>query len=284
MKTLRIFYTDFWPEFGIEDIYTPILKKHFNIIIDDKNPDIVFHSVFNRMEGIKKYKNSLKIMVIAENYRPDYSITDFSISFDPHTNTNYRLPLWQVFNIMDNNFSQRTIHNNFERFCSFTVSNPSNFLRNGMFTLLSNYKKVHSYGRYMNNDLSLSKDNQGKYWRPIKEKFFIDHSHKFALVYENNSYPYYCTEKIMDAFIGGSLPIYWGDPMVKKDWNVDALINANRLSNNEIVEKVKELDMDDHKYMEIYNQPMFTDEQYNKHKANMDQFPEWLITIIKNNI
>ena len=39
-----------------------------------------------------------KILFIGENRRPVGA--NYSISFDPHTETNYRLPLWQFYLIL----------------------------------------------------------------------------------------------------------------------------------------------------------------------------------------
>lgn len=41
-------------------------------------------------------------------------------------------------------------------------------------------------------------------------------NYKFSLCFENAIYPGYLTEKIMDCFVAGVIPIYLGDPNVKK--------------------------------------------------------------------
>lgn len=282
MKDLKIAYADFWPEWNIEDFVTPLLEKGFNVIIDQNNPDVLIHSIFNRMQDSKRYKCK-KILVLAENWRADQFGSDLTISFDPHSSTNYRLPLWQIYLILwpqlrESLFDYKANWNllDFKRFCSFTVSNSSNFIRNGAFQQLSSYKKVHSYGRYMTNDMSIQNLPKESYWRDLKNEFFISTPHKFMMTYENSSYPYYCTEKIMDAFLVGSVPIYWGDPKVIEDWNEKAFISAMRHPNTWL-NIVKELDQNDEKFMEMYSQPVFTDEQSEKHLKNMDNIGPWLI-------
>jgi hypothetical protein len=54
-------------------------------------------------------------------------------------------------------------HKEFDRFCSFTVSNGANFVRNGMFQELNKYKKVHSYGRFLTTSKELQELSVGKY-------------------------------------------------------------------------------------------------------------------------
>ena len=45
--------------------------------------------------------------------------------------------------------------------------------------------------------------------------------------FENTYAPGYTTEKIMDAFASGCVPIYYGDPLVVQDFNPDSFINAH---------------------------------------------------------
>jgi len=282
VETLKVAYADFWPEWNEENFIQPILQKYFNVVVDQKNPDVLFHSIFGGMSQTPNYKCK-KVLYLGENYRSANFKSDYSISFDPHSETNYRLPLWQVYLLLKpelkDKLFNRVRHQKFERFCSFTVSNPSNNIRINHFEKISQYKKVHSYGKVRTNDLSLQQLSAGKYWRDAKYQFFLDHPHKFMMAYENTFYPYYCTEKLMDAFLAGSLPIYWGDPKVFKDWNEDAFLNANRLGNY-VHDSVKRLDASS-EFDEIYAQPVFRDYQQEMHLENMAEFENWLIKIVK---
>jgi len=284
--TLRIAFVDFWPEISQEDIFTPILSEKYNIVVDNNKPDVIFHSLFNRLQGIVKYPRSIKrIMWIAENWRYSQFDTDFAISFDPHDERNFRLPLWQAYILLKpeykNKLFNRINYDSFDRFCSFTVSNPSNFSRNGMYLSLNEYKRVHSYGRYMTNSLELQQASQGRYWRDAKDEFFLKNKHKFSITYENNSYPYYVTEKLMDGFLAGSLPIYWGASRVAEDFNEKAFINATKIGNRSALEIVKRLDNNESEFRDIYTQPVFTSEQKNKLNENLESFKYWLLEKIK---
>lgn len=282
MDTIKIAFVDFWPEWTIEDFITPILKKKYNVIIDQNNPDILFHSIFNGRRDAPKY-NCKKVLILAENWRPKQFRSEYSISFDPHDDTNFRLPLWQIYwllwpELKDRLFNKKK-HDNFERFAAFTVSNGSNMFRNVAFDQLSLYKRVHSYGKVRMNDLGLKKASEGKYWRDAKDQFFTDHPHKFMMTFENTSHPYYCTEKIMDAFLAGSIPIYWGDSRVEQDWNPKAFINAMKHPN--WVDIVKTADTNQSFFEDFYNEPVFTDEQKQKHLENLENFEKWLVEIVK---
>ena len=242
MKDLKIYFADFFPGFYEENIFLPILMKHYNVSINKENPDVVIHSIFNGMVETPTY-DCKKILFLGENYRPQQFKSDFSISFDPHSETNFRLPLWQFFMLLKPTYLGRLLdpvkHENFDKFCSFTVSNPSNFLRNGIFNQLSNYKFVHSYGRYMTNDMSLQNISKDKYWRDAKDEFFNKTKHKFSIVYENTKYPYYTTEKLMDSYLNGSLGIYWGSNKIGEEFNEKSFINANKYNTSDLIKLIK---------------------------------------------
>ena len=289
MNILKTAFVDFWPEWKDEDFISPILGKNYNLIIDEKNPDIVFYSIFGNNHT--KYKCK-KILYVAENIRYPYNPTirnninlafgsaNYTITFDPQTEKNYRLPLWQAFILRNPSYWDKLVnkvrHDHFERFCSFTVSNPSNTNRIYAFDKLSSYKRVHSYGKVRMNDFGLKKASEGKYWREAKDQFFQEHPHKFSIVYENTSYPYYCTEKLMDAFLAGSIPLYSGDPKVVVDWNLKSFLNIQKMGNT-WVEVVKNLDIDQDIFNQYYNEPVFTTDQKKNHRDNMDNFNSWII-------
>lgn len=284
METIKITYADFWPEWEYENFIEPILAKYFNIKIDQKNPDILFHSIFGGMRETPRYKCK-KVLFLGENYRPERFGSNYSISFDPDTNTNFRLPLWQVFLILkpelkDRLFERRNIEE-FDTFAAFVVSNPSNPTRNSHFDQLNSYKRVNSYGKVRMNDLGLRNASAGKYWRDAKDEFFLSHTPKFMMAYENTAYPWYCTEKIMDAFLAGSVPLYWGDPKVVVDWNLDAFINISKLGGSWL-EVIKKLDQDKYLFDATYFQPIFKLEQKNNLLERLEEFENWLLKIVKN--
>ena len=100
-KKLKIYFTDFWPNFRSEDNYFyNLLALKYDLEIDSNNPDVLFHSVdyFNK-EGHLKYNNGLtkKIFFTGENIDPVTVDTHFSLSFKKNSKQNYRLPLWTQY-------------------------------------------------------------------------------------------------------------------------------------------------------------------------------------------
>ena len=278
-ETLRVAYVDFWPEWSqYEDFVTPILSEKYDVIVDNERPDVVFHSIFNRMQSVGRYKNKKRVLILAENWRPAQFGAHYSVSFDPRTETNFRLPLWQMYWLLwpelPEKLANRPKHEEFERFAAFVVSNPSNMFRGNAFDQLNAFQRVHSYGKVRRNTFALDKFGRGKRWQQAKWEYFAKHPHKYMFAMENTSHPYYCTEKIMDAFLAGSVPIYWGDPKVGEDWNERAFVNATK--DSRWLEKVKKGDA-----RQMLDEPAFTDSQLERHLATVEEFKEWLTKIAK---
>lgn len=92
---------------------------------------------------------------------------------------------------------------------------------------------------------------------------------KFSIAFENTTSPGYTTEKILHAFISNTIPIYWGDPEVTKDFNPKAFINCHDFENFEaVIERIKEVDNNDELYLTILKEPPFVD---NKIPGNLQK-------------
>lgn len=70
--------------------------------------------------------------------------------------------------------------------------------------------------------------------------------YKFNLAFENSSYPGYVTEKLMHALQANTVPIYWGDPGVRSDFNPKRFVNVHDFtSDGALLEHLIGLDRDD---------------------------------------
>ncbi|MEQ1525781.1 MAG: glycosyltransferase family 10 [Gallionella sp.] len=59
--------------------------------------------------------------------------------------------------------------------------------------------------------------------------------YKFTIAYENTAYPGYVTEKIIDAMVAGSVPLYLGAPDIIEQLPAEAFIDARAFSSPEAI-------------------------------------------------
>ena len=84
---------------------------------------------------------------------------------------------------------------------------------------------------------------------------------KFNICSENfgNDHPGYVTEKLMNACLGGAIPIYYGelDEIDNKIFNVDRILFLNKDNTDEIADRVKFLYENLDAFEQFYRQPVF---------------------------
>lgn len=251
MKTIKIKFVGFYGAFNPEDnTITNILRERYNVIIAD-DPDYLFYSNFNK-EYIKY--DCVRIFYTGECLVPDFNLCDYAMAFEylDFGDRYLRVPLYELFHYR--NKYKKLLDNNVEKtnktdFCGFVVSNDSGMPeRKQMFELLSAYKKVDSGGRYMNN-----------IGGPVADKLAFDQKHRFSLTFENCCHEGYTTEKIVEAFAAGVIPIYYGNPLIGREFNTKAFVNVHDFSSLEdVVEYVKKIDNDPKLYEQIKSEPIIT--------------------------
>jgi hypothetical protein len=64
--------------------------------------------------------------------------------------------------------------------------------------------------------------------RACDDKIATISGYKFAICYENVIYPGYVTEKIIDCFVAGVVPVYLGAPDIEKHVPVDSFIDMRK--------------------------------------------------------
>ena len=254
---IKIKFTDFWPDFDLPNfMFYKLLLEKYNVIISDK-PDLLFYSVYSNEHS--KYKCT-KIFFTAENVRPDFRECDYSFSFDFHSNKkNYRLPLYALYDdvntLINKRVNAKEVLENKTKFCCFIVSNPVSTIRNNFYTDFTKYKHIDSGGELFNNLGGAVKN---------KREFVKDY--KFVIAFENASYPGYVTEKIFEPFLENCIPIYWGNPLIGKDFNTRSFINCHEYESfDDVIKHVLEVDNDDEKYLQYLREPAFTNNELNEY-------------------
>ncbi|MFA6570418.1 MAG: glycosyltransferase family 10 [Bacteroidota bacterium] len=254
---IKVFFVDFWPVFDIKNNYfCDLLKQKYEIELDENEPDFLFYSIFGTKH---KYYSCKKIFFTGENVRPDFSECDYAFTFDFIENNprHYRLPLYPLFGDCNQLLKEKNPEEIIKQkndFCCFVNSNPTPKQRIKFFKKLSEYKKVNSGGRVLNN-----------LGYRVADKMSFMRKHKFTIAYENNSFPGYTTEKIFEPMLVNSVPIYWGNPLVHLDFNPKSFINAHDYSTEEeLIERIIEIDNNDKLYLEMLAEPYFTDNKVNR--------------------
>lgn len=234
-----------------------ILRRYYDVELSE-DPEYLFfnESSFEHLD----YK-CIKIFYTGENIHPNFNFCDYAFGHDyiNFGDRYYRFPVYMVANfyrdkeldfLKTNNLIKKDIITQEDLdlkkgFCSFVYSNYcADNNRKDFFEILSKYKKVNSGGVYLNN-----------IGRRVDNKLEFELSHKFSIAFENSSNFGYTTEKITNAIIAKTIPIYWGNPYIEKEFNEKRFINCHKYENFEqVVDRIKEIDNDDDLYLEIVNE------------------------------
>lgn len=173
--------------------------------------------------------NYTRIGYFCENIKPDLSICEWAFGVPREEDVkhpNYKRIQWHGVDpqllIKPTGNEPEQILASKTKFCNFLYSHKVAY-REAFFTQLSKYKKVDAPGRSMNNMPGIDSLYNGDKWE-IKKQFLS--RYKFTIAFENDIFPGYQTEKLYDAMLAGSIPIYCGDPYIDEIFNTKSFINA----------------------------------------------------------
>ena len=143
------------------------------------------------------------------------------------------------------------IRNNF---CAALISNCGSFygFRLHFIEKLSKYKEVDMGGKCKNN---INKK--------VTNKIQFLSNYKFSIAMENSEGDGYLTEKIVDSFLAGTIPIYYGDYML-----------------DEIIEYIKKIDNDINLYKSIMKEKPILDDNF-VDKINKNEIKSFLKNIFR---
>ncbi len=265
---LKKWYTDF---------FCGILDKRYQIVIEEINPDFIFHEA--HLVDVLDY-SGVRIAVSGENVRTDFNISDYGIGFDhlSFQDRYLRFPLYMMYtgsldmserrkDVIDIDSSDAFLQ---RKFCNFLVSNgTATEFRTQFFHRLSKYKSIESGGGYLNNI-------GGK----VSDKSTWQREFKFSLCFENSSTSGYLTEKLIQAYAAMTVPIYWGDPdavgslaIGKGGINPKALIWVDQNEPSKAIHKIEELDSNRDLFLAYLREPLFLEEDHSQYfKKRLENF------------
>ena len=251
--TIRIRFVDFWDSFDpCDNVFTRLLETRFALEHCDE-PDFIVYSVMGGRHKKHLRHDCVRIFYTGENIAPDWNTCDWAFTFEDTSHPrHYRLPLWGLHAdpqelVKPAAYDPAAVLARKTKFCAFLVSNPFCRTRNDFFRKLSRYKPVDSGGKVLNTLGHGVSD---------KETFLADY--KFTIAFENESHPGYTTEKIIGPMRADSIPIYWGDPLVGRDFDTRSFLSAHdSQSLNELLQRVIEVDSNPDLHQSILAAPWY---------------------------
>lgn len=284
---MKISFLDYWKYPNSFDshnnFFLYLLRQIFeNVSVSDpEDADVIFSLGFG--VDYTRFKDCIRIQYAGENVRPNFKYFDYSLTFDfdDYGGKNFRFPLWMMhidwFKVETYDNPEWLVPENYlygeneftlkekNKFCTILFSKIVESRIKGI-EIISKYKSVDVFG--VLNPSNKIPDGE-------KHKMNLISNYKFSMCYENSVTPGYHTEKLFQGKIAGNIPIYYGDKTIEKDFNSNCFINSVTMSDEELVEKIKEIDSDDRLYKSIVNQPLFTE------KINLNSIKKFFIDILK---
>lgn len=272
-KGKKVQYWNWWP-----DERTAYWLERFMLsrgLLDKTNKTIALCSVFGEREVLERVKADVRIFFSGENlHNPrhaqyaDYMLSganpfDFAMGFDEFEYEKYlRFPLWLVY-MFAPNATNEDIRKRCEELCYPAISQKSSFcslvaradwlgIRTQIYKGLSMIGHVDCPSELLHNDERLRNE-----FADDKRAYLAQY--KFNICPENTSAHGYVTEKLYESVACGCIPIYWGTEKLDII-NPDVVLRWQKNeSNEELLQKIRELNVDEKRYKTFASQPMLID-------------------------
>ena len=256
---------------------TERLKDNFILEINSPNPDYLIYNVYNQEDLTENNRNidAIRIALFTENEYPDMNTADYFLAnyhvnyFDRYFKMN--IFFWENFKEIDAKRLEVLKSPIRKKFCAAVISNCGSvysFRLRFIDKLGNNYKKV-DMGGGCNHNIN----------RRVWNKIEFLNEYKFSIAMENSRGDGYISEKIVDSFRAGTIPIYYGDYLVDEFINPKTyiLIRGDKDIDAKI-EYIKKIDNDDKLYMEIMKEKPIIDDKF-KEKIDNKEIKEFFYNI-----
>ncbi len=271
---LKICATNFWADFsmdrGLVKYLVDVAFGDWTLCESQADADLVLTSVFPHRAAERPHKT---LAIIWENVRPNYSFYAYSLSSDPdhYGGRNFRLPHWyrEVAwspDYLPWDLSGEGSHGHEpllplpflmqprsepfptrRKFCAFVARNPEPY-RMMTAEAMRAIAPVDAYGLIAGSVESRS-------------KYEILRDYAFSMCFENSLFPGYHTEKLVQAWAAGTIPLYFGDRSVELDFNRGAFLNRHDFpSLDAFVEEVRRVYASAELQERIWREPLITHE------------------------
>lgn len=267
MRTIKLYFTGFWDDFDYEkNMFTTILSKWYHIVLDSVNPDFLICSPLGRPYEYMKY-DCPRIMYTGEFLSADFTAIDYFIGYDDifFGDRALRFPLFlyrddahpEDYLPLTEDEAYKILKDK-QYFCNYIFGHDTELgIREKILDGLSTYKRVECAGIHRNNMPNNQTFN-------MQTKIPFMQKCKFSIAAESVNYPGFTSEKIGHAFQTNTIPIYFGDPDIGKDFNENAFIDYSRCPKgvDQLVERVIEIDKHDDLYVQMLCQQRYNSANY----------------------
>ena len=195
---------------------------------------------------------------------PDLNFADYAIG---HYHINYldrffkyNIFFWTNFNDIDKKRKELLNSPIRKKFCGAVISNCENNFRLKFIERLNNYKKVDMGGKCKNNI-------NGR----VTNKIEFLSSYKFSIAIENSNGDGYLSEKIVESFLAGTIPIYYGDYLLDEFINPKSVILIKGEKDiDKKIEYIKQIDKDDNLYKDLMREKPIIDDNFANKKDEIE--------------
>ena len=204
----------------------------------------------------------INIWYTGENQRPPFGAWDAYLTFDAKfpTSNNFYFPLWiltstDLISKLDQSYWGRNSPTTRELMSPRVLSKPKKKFACAF--IGKNYRlRLHAISE-LRKIGEVDVFGPGSR-RPVDSPSEIASEYRFTMCFENDLYPGYVTEKPFEAYLSGSVPIYYGIDS-ERYLNSSALLNLYDFESQEQwLNKIKELNSHEDLYESIYSQPLLS--------------------------
>lgn len=265
---MKVYFNGFWDGFVekkdpididfflklLFDVYNEDIMVTFNL----DEADILVESIFTNKTYINSKKWKASFLFTGESYYAPCMLNNLSsytciLGFNPTVDNFVEFPFYIVYLKSYPNMTftpTKTISNNYT---SAVISNSSSNERLSFLDKLENKMTVLYGGFYKNN---IGGRVEGNFASETLLNFYKNS--KFVITMENTEIGHYITEKLINGFRAGIIPIYWGSEHISEHFNTKRFIileDTSESSINKVIDRIA--NMSDEEYFQIVNEPIF---------------------------
>jgi len=241
---ITVSYVNFWKGPTNDNYFTHFINKNIDtvqIVNYNNNPDILIASVFGGINIVQNSKAKCKIFYYGENldrYSPYNNEKLLLDTFDLVVGFKYtnlekkqiRFPLWLMYYKF---YNYKPEHNIIDYIENKYKKNIKKEYKTVFTTLIARHdrggQRTKIYNEIVNNNYGIVmcpsnlKKNTNSIGSTTEDKVNYISKSIYNICPENSTFEGYFTEKIIQAFEGGTIPFYWAIDLPEK-----GLINENK--------------------------------------------------------